>query len=153
MNNEDQNTIIKQEIEALLDDIRKVYNSSGKRTSGEFEKGLKAVYSTNKAEIFGYEYLAGRQAGKMPPVENIKQWIIQKGIQPISDNLSVTGLAWAIAKKIAREGTNKQSNLKIYEMVITPKRIDDIIKRVSEFNVNLFVNEVTTQLQLLTKNI
>lgn len=149
----DNNEIIKVEIEAILSDIKKLYNASGKKTSGQFEEGLEGIYGTNTATIMGYPYLAGRVAGKMPPIEGIKQWVIKKGLTPIGDNLSITGLAWAIAKKIAKEGTNKSSNLKIYEQVITPKRIDDIIKRVSDFNVNRFVNEVTGQLQLLTKNI
>ncbi|MDP2686440.1 MAG: hypothetical protein Q8O62_04410 [Aequorivita sp.] len=149
----DSNVIIKQEIETILEDIRLLYLKSGKKTSGQFEQGLKATYSNNKAVINGYQYLAGRRAGKMPPIENIKQWIIQKGLKPIKDNISISGLAWAIAKKIAKEGTKKENNLKIYETVVTPKRIDDVIKKVSQFNVQLFVNELTTSLNLLTKNI
>jgi len=147
------NDIIKQEIEAILDDIRLLYNNSGKRTSGQFEQGLKATYSDNRAILEGHFYLAGRRAGKMPPIENIKQWITQKGIQPIKDNITVTSLAWAIAKKIAKDGTNKEYHLKVYEKIITPRRIEEVINKVSEFNVNLFVNELTTSLKILTKNI
>ena len=130
-----------------------LYNNSGKRTSGQFEQGFKAGYSDNKAVIEGHFYLAGRRAGKMPPIENIKQWIVQKGIQPIKDNISVTSLAWAIAKKIAKDGTNKEYHIRTYEKVITPKRIDEVINKVSEFNVNLFVNELTAGLKILAKNI
>ena len=147
------NDIIKQEIEAILDDIRLLYHNSGKRTSGQFEQGLKAVYSDNKAVVEGHFYLAGRRAGKMPPIENIKQWIIQKGIQPIKDNITVTSLAWAIAKKIAKDGTNKQYHLKIFEKILSPKRINEVINKVSEFNVNLFVNELTANLKILANNL
>lgn len=150
MNN---NSIIKDEIEALLDDIRRVYNNSGKRASGEFEKSLKATYSDNKAIIEGSPFLAGRRAGMLPPVQAIKKWIEDKGIKPIKDNISTTSLAWAIAKKIAKTGTNKENHLKIYEQVITPQRIDKIIQKISAFNVNLFVDEITAELQLLVKNI
>ncbi|WP_067151023.1 hypothetical protein [Pseudotamlana agarivorans] len=146
------NDIIKEEMEAIISDIIKVYNASGKRVSGEFEQGLEAVYGTNKGTLYGYTYLAGRRAGKMPPVESIKQWIEARGITPYSEKMSVTSLAWAIAKKIASKGTNSNNHLKIYEEVITPQRINEIINRVSQFNVNQFVNELEASLIILEKN-
>ncbi|WP_339875196.1 hypothetical protein [Olleya marilimosa] len=149
----DQNKIIKEEIDAVIADIITAYEQSGKRTSGEFANGLEAIYEPNKATIKGYVYLAGRTAGKMPPVESIERWIKQKGITPIEQGMTTTSLAWAIAKSIAKKGTNKENHLKIYEQVITPERIDSIIKKVSSFNVNLFITEMTTQLQLIQKNV
>ncbi|MBP0904841.1 hypothetical protein ACFSKN_04760 [Mariniflexile gromovii] len=151
-NNQTYNDVIKTEIEAIISDIIKVYNDSGKRTLGEFENGLEAVYGDNKATLLGYVYLDGRQAGKQPPVEAIKKWIEQKGIKPLSDKMSVSGLAWAIAKKIAKSGTNKENHLKIYEEVITPERINEIINKVSVFNANQFVNEIEASLEILAKN-
>ena len=153
MDNKGHNEIIKQEVDKLLNEIKEAYETSGKRTSGEFASGLEVIYESNKAIIKGHTYLAGRKAGMMPPIENIKRWIETKGIRPIADKMTTTGLAWAIAKKIAREGTNEVNHLKIYEQIITPHRIDEIIKRVSDFNVNLFINELTTRLELLVKNI
>lgn len=150
---QDSNTIIKSEIEAILADVIALYNSSGKRTSGRFEDGLKATYGDNKATIEGYTYLAGRRAGKMPPVASIKEWIIKKGIKPVEESVTINSLAWAIAKTIAKTGTKKVNHLKIYEQVITPERINLIINKVSEFNVNLFVQELTASLTLLQKNI
>jgi len=147
------NDIIHIEIEAILEDIRQLYKASGKRTSGRFEEGLEAVYGDNKATIKGYTYLAGRRAGKQPPVENIKEWIIKNGIKPLKDEMTVTSLAWAISKNIAKRGTNEVNHLKIYEQVITPQRINDIINKVSKFNVNYFINEMVTSLELLEKNV
>lgn len=151
--NKTNNDIIKEEVEAVLSDIKKLYNSSGKRTSGNFETQLEARYSDNKAEIYGVTYLAGRVAGKMPPVQAIEKWIKAKGITPYNDKLTTTGLAWAIAKKIAKNGTKKENHLKVYEEVITPERIDSIIKKVSVFNVNYFINEIEVSLEILEKNI
>jgi len=145
--------IIKEEFELIVKDIIDLYNSSGKRTSGKFQEDLKIKTETNKGILFGNRTLAGRSAGKMPPVESIKQWIEKKGIKPLKDNITSTGLAWAIAKSIAKKGTKESNHLKIYEMVITPERVDSVIKKVSEFNVNLFVQQVETQLELLEKNI
>ena len=144
--------IIKSEIDSLIEDILEVYEQSGKKTSGQFGEGLEAVYSNNgyNVALFGYGYLMGRKAGKMPPVQAIKEWVINKGI---SDSVNASGLAWAIAKKIAKEGTNKENHLPIYDKVITPQRIDEIIEKVSQFNVSLFVDDITIELQKLTKNL
>jgi hypothetical protein len=68
--------LIKFEMEALKAIIT-VYNASGKRTSGEFEKGLELSYG-NAAILSGYVYLAGRVAGKQPPTAPIEAWLKAK---------------------------------------------------------------------------
>ncbi|WP_418513719.1 hypothetical protein [Corallibacter sp.] len=153
VNGKDQNIIIQDEIEAILADIEILYSKSGKRVSGNFETQLQANYLDNKAIIEGVTYLAGRKAGKMPPVQSILEWVKKRGIQSIEAKMTTTSLAWAIAKKIAKKGTNKENHLKVYEQVITPERIQEIIDKVSQFNVNLFVEELETQLELLAKNV
>lgn len=145
--------IIKEEIESILEDIREVYNNSGKKVSGEFEENLEAVYEPNKGTVRGVVYLAGRPAGKMPPVENILKWVKARGIQPVEQNMTVSSLAWAIAKKIAKTGTRPESRLNIYEQVITPQRIDKIIDRIAELNVNRIVTEIRAELEILAKGV
>lgn len=146
-----QEEIIKEEFDAIIDDVVALYNASGKRTSGEFEEGLEVVQTSSTTTLMGYPYLAGRAAGKMPPVQKIKKWVETKGITPLKGN--TTSLAWAIAKKIAAEGTEAQYHLKVYEKVITPERIDDIIKKVAVFNVNMFTTELQVELKKLQNNI
>lgn len=143
--------ILKEEMESLVADITAAYEASGKKVSGEFEDGLKVTYRPNQATLEGYGYLAGRAAGKQPPVDKILRWVEQRGIQPLVG--TQTGLAWAIAKKIAREGTNKENHLKIYEQVVTPERIQSIIDKVVKINIQTFVNNVTAEMQLLTKDL
>ena len=143
--------IIREEMESLIKDITAAYEASGKKVSGEFERGLEVIYKPNSAVLEGYAYLAGRAAGKMPPVENILEWVQARGIQPLKG--TQTGLAWAIAKKIAREGTAKENHLKIYEQVVTPERIQSILDRVIEINIQEFVNNVTAEMQLLSNGI
>lgn len=145
--------ILKEEFKSLVADIKQVYNDSGKRVSGEFEQGLELDYRPNYASLTGYAYLAGRQAGKMPPVKAIKDWIEARGIRPLESKMTTTSLAWAIAKNIAKNGTDKDRHLKIYEQVVTPERIQSILDRVTEFNIQEFVNNITVEMQLLTKNI
>lgn len=145
--------IIKEEIDAILVDIKDLYRQSGKKASGQFEEGLEAVYEPNKGTIRGFVYLAGRKAGKMPPVKAILNWLKVKGIKPIQQNSSITSLAWAIAKKIAKHGTDKENALAVYEKVITPQRINQIIDRIAKLNVNRIVTEIRAELEVLAKGV
>lgn len=143
---------LKEQFDLLMKDIITVYEGSGKKTSGEFAEGLEVKYTPNSASLWGYVYLAGRKAGKIPPIQAILKWIERKGIRPIRDKMTTTSLAWVIARKIAETGTKTSNHLKIYEQVITPQRIDQIIKAVQVINVNWFITELETQMQLLTSN-
>lgn len=140
---ESTNNVLQDEMEKLRDDILKVYNASGKRTTGEFEKGLETLYQTNTAILYGYDYLGGRRAGKMPPIKAIEKWVRAKGLKPLEDYLSISSLAFLIARKIAREGTNKENNLPIYTKVITPDRIQDILDKVEKINVSQFIKDIS----------
>lgn len=144
--------IIQQEMESLKADIIAVYEASGKKVSGEFAKGLEVNYSPDSARLTGYVYLAGRKAGKFPPIEAIEKWIIAKGISPIEKNMKISTLAFLIARKIARNGTKKENHLAIYDQVITPQRIDEIFEKINKINVERFTNEVTIMIKKLTEN-
>lgn len=152
MNTNENDRIIQEEMEALKADIISVYNASGKRTSGEFERGLEINYQPNKATLSGYVYLTGRAAGKQPPMQPILDWLLLKGITPIDAKMKVSSLAYLIARKIGREGTKKENHLMIYEQVITPERIDSILERLNNINVTAFANEVTVMIQKLVAN-
>jgi hypothetical protein len=152
--------IIKEEIDAILEDILTVYEQSGRKVSGQFEEGLEAVYSHNSATIKGFVYLAGRgktkkkgKAGEPTLQEQILKWIKARGITAIEDNVSQSSLAYLIARKIHKEGTNRSEWLRIYEQVITPERIDGIISRISELNLNRLITEINAELEVLAKNV
>jgi hypothetical protein len=148
----DNDKIIKEEMEAIRVDLIAAYNASGKRTSGEFEQGLEINYQPNKATLSGYVYLAGRAAGKQPPMQPILNWLQQKGITPIDAKMKISTLAYLIARKIGREGTKKENHLQIYDQVITPERIDSILERLNQINVTAFINEVNVMLTKLVVN-
>ncbi|MEC4048772.1 hypothetical protein OX284_004965 [Flavobacterium sp. SUN046] len=150
---EENDKIIKEELEAIKAEIISIYNASGKRTTGEFEKGLKIEYSPNKAVLSGYAYLAGRKAGKMPPVQAIEKWVINKGIKPIEAKMKTSSLAFLIARKIAQQGTKKENHLLIYDQLITPERIDKILQRLNQINVTAFIGEVTVMITKLVTNL
>ena len=58
-----------------------------------------------------------------------------------------------ITKKIHEQGTNSENWLRVYEQVITPKRILSIIDRISKLNVNRIVTEIRAELEVLAKNV
>lgn len=142
LSQEENEKILKEEMEKLRDDILVVYNASGKRTSGEFEKGLEVEYNGLTAVLKGYTYLGGRRAGKQPPIKAIEDWIRAKGLKPVEDEMTTSTLAFLIARKIAQEGTRKENHLPIYTQVITPQRIDEIIQKINTLNLSAFINEV-----------
>jgi len=141
--------ILQEEVDFLIEDIIQAYEDSGKKTSGEFPEGLESVVSGNKIELIGYDYLAGRPAGKMPPVDEIEKWVVAKGIASLGTESS--GIAWAVAKKIAAEGTADSSSLPIYEEVLTSSRMDSIIDKVSVFHAQQFVEEVVTRIMAISQ--
>lgn len=168
MTNDD---IIKEEIDSILVDLVKLYDKENKRVSSQFAEGLEAVYEKNKGTIRGFTYLAGRgktkkkgKAGEPTVLEQIKIWVVQKGIAAkvlakskaktakAKKNL-INGLAYVITRKIHTEGTNRENWLKVYEQVITVDRVESIIDRVSELNVNKLVDQIRAELQILSKNV
>lgn len=149
---DDNSKIIAEEMEALKVEIIAEYNASGKRTSGEFEQGLEIKQNGTSATLLGYLYLGGRAAGKMPPISAIEKWIQLKGITPIEAKMKTSTLAYLIARKIAKEGTNPENHLYIYDKIITPERIDKIMERLNKININAFINEVTIMINKLVTN-
>jgi hypothetical protein len=65
-----------------------------------------------------------------------------KGITPLDSKNEDINISILIARKIGKEGTNKQNHLAIYDQVITPARIDDILGKINKINVTAFIDEV-----------
>lgn len=67
----------------------------------------------------------GRKGGKMPPVQAIETWAVKKGLG--------TGVAWAIAKKIEKEGTRlytDQAPKRVTRTVnVMERKLDKLIKK------------------------
>lgn len=152
--------IIKEEIDEILVDLKKAYEASGRKASGQFAEGLEAVYEPNKGTIRGYTYLAGRgktkkkgKAGEKTLREQIFAWIKTKGIRPREKGMKLSSLAYLIARSIHQKGTDRTKWFKIYEEVITVERINSIIDRISRLNVNRLVTEINAELEILAKNV
>lgn len=125
--------VLFNEFDLLRKDLIAAYEAKGMRASGQFERELEIKTSFDSVLLLGMPYgqqlETGRRSGKFPPIEAIEQWIEDKGIQAI--DISVSSLAFLIARKIAREGWNREGygGVELLSEVITDKRIQDILDK------------------------
>lgn len=87
----------------IVDEIRttKVTRFGSVNASGKLAASVESRPTPKGYEVvlFGYAYylVYGRKPGQPPPVDPLKQWAASKGLN--------TGIAYAIANKISKEGT------------------------------------------------
>jgi hypothetical protein len=141
--------ILFNEFTLLKLDLIKKYNDKGMRASGNWEQSLELNQNNLSIKLLGESYSqqleSGRQAGKQPPSKVIEQWIIDKGISnKIQGKISISSLAFLIARKIGREGWKRQGygGVDLISEVITDKRIQEIINKVGEQVVATYVTEI-----------
>lgn len=140
--------ILRLEFELIKTDLIAKHIELGMKASGDWIDSLEVEVSGLSAKILGNSYteqlVNGRPPGKFPPISMIEKWIRDKNISP-TDNISVSSLAFLIARKISKEGTDyfKQGGTDLIEAVITPKRIQRIIDNVSEFYISSFTTQIT----------
>jgi len=142
------------EFEALKNELIAKYREKGMKASGDWEDSLEVVVTENKAQIIGDDYSqqleAGRGSGKQPPTAVIEQWIKDKGIASrIEGKISISSLAFLIARKIGREGWNRSQygGVELINEVITPERIQQIIEKLSDVYVIDFTNDIINYLK------
>jgi hypothetical protein len=143
--------ILSKEFEALKADLITAYDAKGMRASGKFADSLEVRVDGFKAQLWGESYAqqleTGRQAGKFPPIDAIKQWIVDKGIaNRIEGQISISSLAFLIARKIAREGWKREQfgGVELISEVITEQRIQKIIDEVGAEQALKYTTEIIT---------
>lgn len=148
--------ILLQEFEAIKRDLITRHDELGMRASGQWARSLQVTATETRAILSGLAYTqqlaTGREPGKFPPIAAIEKWIVDKGIAAqVEPNLSISSLAFLIARKIAREGTEyfKQGGTDLIDSVITPQRIQGIIDKVGIFFIDEFKTEINGVLQEL----
>ncbi|GGB84064.1 hypothetical protein GCM10007424_25090 [Flavobacterium suaedae] len=136
--------LLAAEFEAIKADVITRYQESGLSVSGNWATTLEVTATETSASLLGAGYLEGRPPGKQPPSEAIITWIEAKGIATQLENeISITSLAFLIARKIAREGWQpEKTGSDIVAEVVTPQRIQQVIDRVSTPLVNEFCNDI-----------
>lgn len=142
-------SILKEEFDLIKADLIKRYNEKGMRASGNWANTLEVQVKGISAQLIGEKYSEqlefGRKAGKQPPSKAIEQWIRDKGLASrIEGKISISSLAFLIARKIAREGWKRESygGVELISEVVTPERIQAIIDRVSAEYIPAFEKEI-----------
>lgn len=85
---------------------------SAVNASGSLDESIGYKLLPDGVEIYGNDYVYylvyGRRGGNAPPFQSIREWIDDKGIVPDrgSTDEDKDGMAWAIVKTIAKEGTS-----------------------------------------------
>ena len=141
--------VLQSEFEALKNELIAKYDELGMRASGNFAESLEVQVNDTKAVLLGANYAEqleyGRKAGKFPPIAQIEQWINYKGIMSnIQGKISVSSLAFLIARKIARVGWKREEfgGVELITQVVTPERIQQILDKVSDIYLGTLTSDI-----------
>jgi len=145
----DANQVLAAEFELLRADIIAAYEASGQAVSGNWADTVMVKATPHGYSITAADYINGRAPGTPPPSEAIEQWIQQKGIATrLQKNMTVSSLAFLIARKIGREGWQpKAGTPNVTDSVVTPQRIQEILDKVGEVYLNNFTTQISDYLK------
>jgi len=146
--------------ELIKTDIAILYDTKGMRASGDFVESLEVeVVDTEKgynAKLWGNDYAqqleTGRKAGSFPNIAMIRKWIIDKGVfTQALQTISLSSLAFLIARKIANEGWKRErfGGVELISAIITPERIQMIIDEVGAVEAMKIATEIKGMLNEL----
>lgn len=148
--------VLSKEFELLKQDLIDAYDSKGMRASGNFAEGLEVEAEINRGVLWGYDYAqqleTGRLPGKQPPSSVIEQWIKDKGIASrIQNDISISSLAYLIARKIGREGWNREDygGIELISQVVTEQRLQKILDEVGDAKLIEYSSEIITLIEEL----
>jgi len=141
--------VLSREFELLKKDLIIAYDAKGMRASGKFADTLEVQVTGLTARLFGEDYSqqleTGRKAGRFPPINAIEQWIKDKGIaNRIQGEISISSLAFLIARKIARNGWKREDHggVQLISEVVTDQRIQNIIDEVGTEQALIYTSEI-----------
>lgn len=141
--------VLSKEFELLKKDLIITYDAKGMRASGKFADTLEVQVTGLKAQLLGEDYSqqleTGRKAGRFPPTDAIEQWIKDKGIaNRIQGEISISSLAFLIARKIARNGWKREEHggVELISEVVTDARIQKIIDEVGAEQALIYSTEI-----------
>jgi hypothetical protein len=141
--------ILSKEFELLKKDLIIAYDAKGMRASGKFADTLEVKVNGLTAQLWGEDYSqqleTGRKSGRFPPINAIEQWIKDKGIaNKIQGEISISSLAFLIARKIARNGWKREEHggVQLISEVVTDARIQKIINEVGVEQAMIYSTEI-----------
>ena len=105
--------------------------ANNRNATGKSSASLQVIPTDTGGQLVGgnwiYYTFTGRAPGQMPPISAIIDWLNARGLP--------RAMAWNVAKKIAREGTDlfQQGgrNNNAFTEILTQERIDEFAKNIS----------------------
>lgn len=136
--------VIIRALEIMIDALVEKYDELGMRDTGEWARELEGVVEGDKAIIKGLPYteqlVDGREPGKAPPVQAMRNWVQSK--LGISGEQNINRVAYLVGQKIAKEGTNiyQRGGSTLLEDLEDPKLLK-LFSNEIEAHVKLELNE------------
>jgi hypothetical protein len=135
-------------VDQLREDItdKQVTQYGAINASGNLRASIRWELDDNGLRFYGADYYpfadAGREAGKMPPIAAIMQWITDKGIA--SETVPLKSQAYGIAVNIAKNGTvaYRQGGTHIIADVFTPKAITELATTIALGLEKQYINTI-----------
>lgn len=136
-----------QFFENILKDVIRLYLvpkhiALGQKASGNWIQKLEVDDNVIRGEKYTEQLVYGRRAGKRPPITPIEKWVNAKfGIS----GQQATSFAFAIANKIAKEGTtwHQKGGSDLLEVLETDEVKNYINQRLGRY----LESEITLQIQ------
>ena len=133
--------------EEILNDVIRLYlipkhKELGMEATGEWIKSLESKGNVIRGRKYTEQLVHGRNAGKAPPIAPIEKWVNAKfGIS----GKQATSFAFAISKKIAKEGTtwHQRGGSDLLEVLETQEVLNYINSKIAVY----FQTEITLQIQ------
>ena len=142
------------EFNNLMADLKKEHLRLGMKASGNWIDSLEVQTTETSGKLIGAKYSeqleTGRSKGKFPPIEAIKQWIVDKGIiNNIQGNITVSSLAFVIARKISKQGWKRKDHggVNLISNIVTDKRMQSIIDKIGKDMAFTFAQKLTDKLK------
>ncbi len=135
---------LQNELVKIVEELKAKHIELGQKATGEWIDSLEIEINGRKGTLYGADYTPaltkGRSPGALPPINPLQQWAeIKLGVSPSESR----GVAFAIAKKIQREGTeiHKKGGTDLIEAILTDERFDRFVDNIG------FDNEVITAIE------
>jgi len=134
-------------IEEILNEVIRLYlipkhNELGMKATGEWINSLEAKGNVIRGRKYTEQLVWGRKPGNAPPITPLENWVKAKfGIT----GKEATSFAFAISKKIAKEGTtwHKKGGSDLLEVLETSEVLNYINSKIAVY----FQTEITLQIQ------
>ena len=133
--------------EEILSEVIRLYlipkhNELGMKATGEWINSLEVNGNTIRGRKYTEQLVYGRKPGNAPPIAPLENWVKAKfGIT----GKDATSFAFAISKKIAKEGTtwHQKGGSDLLEVLETQEVLNYINSKIARY----FQTEITLQIQ------